>query len=66
VWHLTEKTRHGLFLLALPAIGLILAAWALTEARIQRAQTEAALVAQARALARTLGPLLSATTEATR
>jgi len=46
--------------------GLALGAWALVEARTQRAETAEALATQARVLASTLGPSLSATAAATR
>jgi signal transduction histidine kinase len=46
--------------------GLALGAWALIEARMQRAETAEALATQARVLADTLGPSLSATAAATR
>lgn len=60
------KLRLALILLLLAAFGVAVAAWAIFEARSQRAETAQALAVQARALASTLGPSLAAAAAASR
>jgi len=63
---LAERLRPALLVLVLPLFGLAVGAWALAEARLQRAETAATLAAQAQVLAGTLGPPLTAAAAATR
>jgi signal transduction histidine kinase len=63
---LSQRLRPALIIVLLAFSGLALGAWALVEARKQRAETAEALATQARVLADTLGPSLSTTAAATR
>jgi signal transduction histidine kinase len=63
---LIHKLRPAWIFLALAVFGLVLAVWAVVEARLQRTETSEALAAQARMLANTLGPSLGAAAAASR
>ena len=57
---LFRRFHLGVLLLLLAVAGSLLTAWAVKESRLQRDETAAALAAQARVLATTLGPSLAA------